>query len=355
MSSRAFAHSSAALQSLSKEIGFDFSTLEKNGEAGRLWDALNDLSNDPVAYNNFMAKQLQHLDSSKDGEVTLNEQSAESAMPPFVPLSGFVVKAFTKPDGDKLFVNISHHETAVPKPVDDNGNAVTESCQNFVNLQVPLLISKVRDRYDGNHKKSLAVDVVVNSWCMTTCSTMPSFKTELVTLALNSLEEEHSLGVDASGWKILKLKYKGGIGEDGTGPRPFEDSQVPKSMKMEPVTESPSDLLRCKEEQEIGQSTEHALLQIPQLDKSKKKLIQEIPSNHSSEKKPPLKSKSLAEKGPVIKPGFLNARSSNKNKSLSPIGSTGDGSLGAHGSHAKLMSKCKVVDTASAPTTSGVS
>lgn len=108
MSSRAFAHSSATLQSLSKEIGFDFSTLEKNGEAGRLWDALNDLANDPVAYNNFMAKQLQHLDSSKDGEVTLNEQSAESAMPPFVPLSGFVVKAFTKPDGDKVFVNISH-------------------------------------------------------------------------------------------------------------------------------------------------------------------------------------------------------------------------------------------------------
>ena len=58
MSSRAFADSSAALQSLSKEIGFDFSTLEKNGEAGRLWDALNDLANDPVAYNNFMAKSF---------------------------------------------------------------------------------------------------------------------------------------------------------------------------------------------------------------------------------------------------------------------------------------------------------
>jgi len=93
-------HSSQALKSLSAEIGFNYSKLEQDDEAGRLWDALNDLANDPIAYNSFIQKQLQHLESSKDREVQ-PQQSAVAAIPPFVPLPAFVVKSFSHPDKTK--------------------------------------------------------------------------------------------------------------------------------------------------------------------------------------------------------------------------------------------------------------
>ena len=67
-------------------------------EASRLWETLNNLARDePIAYHDFMTKQLQHLESDKDGEVVLNQQSLTSAVPAvplFVPLPGFVVKTF---------------------------------------------------------------------------------------------------------------------------------------------------------------------------------------------------------------------------------------------------------------------
>jgi len=345
-------HSSQALKSLSAQLGCQFSNIEEK-EAARLWDTLNHLADDPIAYDNFMAKQLQHLDSNKDGEVLLNQKTASSAVPPFVPLQGFVVKTFTHPDGTKLFVNICHHGTAVKKPFDENGIVVADSCQQLENIQIPLLISKQRNCFDGNNNKAMAVDVVVNSWCIHTCKKKTSFRTELVALAINSLKEEHSVKLETRGqipWKIIKSKYKGGLGNYATNPRPFEDSQEPKSIKTKTVTESPLDLLKCREKQNEESQSKQGVLKIPQMDKAKKestKLIQEISGHQpavasaSVTKNAPSKSSPSNKKGPVIKPGFLN-QCSTKKPLYSKGGSTNDGSSGTGG----LMSKCKVVDTA---------
>mmetsp|Transcript_38948 Transcript_38948/g.81481 ORF Transcript_38948/g.81481 Transcript_38948/m.81481 type:complete len:397 (+) Transcript_38948:105-1295(+) len=341
-------NSSQALKSLSAQLGCQFSNVEEQ-EAARLWDTLNHLADDPGAYADFMAKQLQHLDSNKDGEVLLNQKSASSAVPPFVPLQGFVVKTFTHPDGTKLFINICHHGTAIQKPIDNDGNLVTVSHQSVGTLRIPLLISKLRDCFDGSNKKSMAVDVVVNSWCIDMCDRTPTFKTELVALAINSLKEEHSNKIRTDRqlpWKIVNSKYKGGLG-NGMKPRPFEDSQEPKSTKQNQVTKSPSDLLKCREEQNEEPLSKEVDLKMPQIKIAKKapnKLIQEISpqqmdaASTASKRKP---QSGPSKKSSVMKPGFLNQRSSKK-PLYSKNGSTGDGVSGRGG----LMSKCKVIDTA---------
>ena len=147
-------------------------------EASRLWETLNNLARDePITYHDFMTKQLQHLDSDKDGEAVLNQQSATRRCRQCHYSCWRQVSLWKYSFNQreiKLFINICHHSTAVPKPYDANGNIVAESRQE--NILIPLIISKLRNCFDSSNNKAMAVDVIVNSCCINFCTNTKSFK-----------------------------------------------------------------------------------------------------------------------------------------------------------------------------------
>ena len=311
-------HTSQTLKALSLKLGYDYTKLEKEG--GRLWETLNDLrANDPRAYDEFIFQQLQRMQSSEGGDGLFNSQTASSLVPPFVPLHGFVVKTYIQPDGTKLFVNICHHGTAVPKPIDANGDPIMGSCRNFENLQIPFLISKTRECLDANQTKAIVVDVVVNSWCIDVCQkdASPEFKAQLVILVAKWLEKEHSFRIHARGqlpWKIIRSKYKGGFGKDGLKVRPFEhqikygnqygSKKISNTSedKLGKITESPSDLIKYKKKRSKESNAKEQVLDLTLADKTNGKnpsLIQEI-----SNQKLKAGATNQLKRAPSIKSGF---------------------------------------------------
>ncbi|KAL7471740.1 hypothetical protein ACHAXS_012048 [Conticribra weissflogii] len=345
------AASSQMLKDLSEQLGHDYSLVEKEGS--RLWETLNSLhANDQQGYADFMFQQLQQMESSGGKDAMADPKNLPSSVPPFVPFHGFVVKVFIHPDGKKLFLNICHHDDTIQKPLDAHGQEVVGSSTKFDELRIPVLISKLRSCVDGSQVKSSAVDVVVNSWCIEMCNRkdFPDFKARFVTTALSWIAEEHSIKLQAQGrmpWKIIKSKYKGGFGKDGSHVRPFDHhskSMVDKrgvgngnSIPAKKMVELPSDLLKMKEEQaKVSEAKEEELtIKITQAKKDtfKKPLIQEYEKNNAAKKKTP-----------AIKSGFLKRK--NKEPLYPPAGSTGDGTSGTGGTLAKFMGKCTVVDTA---------
>lgn len=325
---------SQTLQDLTKQIGIDYTAVEAEGE--RLWNTLNELSNNPEAYADFMAQQMQHLHVTDGPQV-----------PPFVPFHAFTVEAFQS-NGKTLFINICHHDSALPKPMRSNRNTVANdsSRECLESLQIPLLVSSLRYcTIDGT--ASDVVDVVVHSWCIEACRTqsLSDFTEQLVELAVETVKEEHSMKLQSSGSLTRKQinAYTGGLG-DGTAVRPFQHNQ-PRHEKNtvgdanQMIAESPLELLKCRKGLHQRESNKSRSINLSQTSKAKSNqhattpLVQELSpaQNNSAETK----------RESLMKAGFLNK---GKKALYSGDGSTGDGSSGKGGAYSKLLSKCKVVD-----------
>ena len=141
-----------------------------------------------------------------------------------------------------MFVNFTSH-IALERPKDQFGRPVEDGEKRGADgLQIPLLVGEVRQCADhtGDSSLAVAVDVVFHEWVTQRCDEDNSFKAQVVDLALSWIRQETGYKLE-NGWKTIKSKYKGGLGEMGDRPMPFP---ISKAMEQE----EPIDKRSAKEE-----------------------------------------------------------------------------------------------------------
>lgn len=349
-------HGGGTLESMAKAFGVDVSSFGDQAES--MWTMLNELhDSDPASYDSFIQQQIEEMNSVKDANF-------------IIPEKGFVVKAFVnarygsaKPT-TKLFVNFCHHKV-VKLPVDAHGAKVSETTENLINGEIPMVISSLRDLKDASGIDSQVIDIVLNPWCLSKSSNNVMFKSEVISLGLKSIMEERKISLQSK-WKLIRSTYKGGIGKNmDVHPFPIDTKlfkrgtnnvkeNTHKSDDTNVIIDNPQTLLqslRCDNDSHsdiiksdsapLNTNSKPALIQeINTTVEPKRKLIEEIDSTRRCSKTIGKETSSQ-----TIQSGFLN---NNENyKALYKEPSTGDGNKGTGGSYSKLMSKCQVVDAAS--------
>ncbi|KAE9027422.1 hypothetical protein PR003_g10976 [Phytophthora rubi] len=224
-------------------------------EAQALWQTLNDLStSDPKRYESFINEQLQDgPPSTPTTDASSSNQATHDASPPrfFTPDPGFVVKCTMyhsvkcQQQETKLFLNICAHKLIDAPKNPNSGQEVPEDTRavpNTSNLQVPLVVGKLREITDFNGALCCVVDVVVNPWVLRRSEWDANFKREVMKLAVQWVQQDTGVRLVAPTGKFIKARYKGGVAvgnEIITSKFRIEDAD-PAKQRME----SPADLLK---------------------------------------------------------------------------------------------------------------
>eukprot|EP00518_Triparma_eleuthera_P003123 CAMPEP_0182460312 /NCGR_PEP_ID=MMETSP1319-20130603/5211_1 /TAXON_ID=172717 /ORGANISM="Bolidomonas pacifica, Strain RCC208" /LENGTH=664 /DNA_ID=CAMNT_0024659389 /DNA_START=180 /DNA_END=2174 /DNA_ORIENTATION=- len=370
---------------MAKQMGMDMSELGPQAE--KMWADLNDMSTrDPEEYDAFIKQQMEDAIDPPAGPRS------------FRPEKGFVVKAWFGSGGvkvtnsagvdlvGKVFVNITSHD-GIQRPLDTQNQPVQEDRPSLDNLQIPLVVSELRQCADNSASQAAAVDVVFNPWCLRRAEPGSVFRGQIVDLALHWVQQEQGCKLGRE-WKVIKSKYKGGTGpkNDEVVPFPVDESMLSEEdrekIKQEEEERKKRIEARSKEPEALGRAELlNNLKKVREEDAepegtmgglniggglgeisitgkigstSKKPLIQEVgggEKKHLIEEVDEGSAKPAAvKKGkPLTKKmkGFLNKKST-KDDGLGLYkdgGSSGDGMGGKGGSYSRFMSKCKVVDT----------
>jgi hypothetical protein len=220
-------------------------------EAQALWQTLNDLStSDPKRYESFINEQLQDGPPATESS---NQAEHETAPPPrfFTPEPGFVVKCAMyhsvkcQQQETKLFLNVCGHKLLDAPKNPNSGQEVPEDTRavpNTSNLQVPLVVGKLREISDFRGALCCAVDVVVNPWVLRRSEWDANFKREVMKLAVQWVQQDAGARLVTPSGKFIKARYKGGVAvgtEIITSKFRIEDAD-PAKQRME----SPADLLK---------------------------------------------------------------------------------------------------------------
>lgn len=423
----------ARLREMAKQMGLDAKDLGDES-AQNLWQLLDDMAaNDPNAYQRFIQEQLQHgppqpaassTDAASSNQHTHEDKSsstpadaraqAKSTAPPvllpryFAPYPGFVVKCVMlhsikcQQQETKLFLNCCAHEIVdVPKNP-NSGNDVpadTRAVPSTSNLEVPLVVGKVREVHDAAGSVCCACDVVFHPWVMRRCEWDANFKREVMKLAIHWAQQDARVRLVHQVGKFIKSRYKGGSVDadgdivttkflveppsahsdktnDGAAPSTTSGRTTTSASPNQsdghaaPAMESPSELLKqvrlTRNEQDADSSLAKDFVIQPARTESTKTSIATGATTSASHQKP--KSKLIEELGPAsslpppapvaalaataktrakkptggsgVKKGFLLS-SAAKVKALYPTGST-EGH--APSPYVKLLSRSKVVD-----------
>ena len=362
-----------SLDDIAESFGLDVSSLGDQAES--MWSMLNDLhDSDPVAYNSYIQDQIEEM-NNLDREKTI------------VPEKGFVVKAFMMIESDgtrklkKMFINFCHHK-AIEIPIDSNGDKVSETTENLVNAQIPMVISTLRDFTDTCGQDSHTIDVILNPWCLRRSSINKIFKSQVVSLGIKSIMEELKIEIHSK-WKFIRSIYKGGIGKkkmdvhpfpldiktlkqknDGWNTQSCNDFQDINSIMNDPQSllqslrddkENQDDFFTMKKDEDVSNTKPILIQELNRKRDTKVSLIEEIDSNMNPDLGENTTSQTEKRKKSLSSQmkGFLNDKE--KYKTIYEKPSTGDGTKGEGGTYSKLMSRCQVVDTINlVPTSSTV-
>lgn len=400
--------------------------------AGNLWQLLDDMStNDPGAYHKFIHEQLkdgppmasQQADAN-DGEelksasmssnqATHDTSAAKSPMVLlpryFAPYPGFVVKCAMfhtvkcQQQETKLFLNCCAHEMIDMPKNPNNGKDVpadTRAVPSTSNLEIPLVVGKLREIQDVSGSVCVACDVVFHPWVMRRCEWDANFKREVMKLAIQWVQQDANVRLVNHVGKFIKSRYKGGnaVGTDivtakflvdpsvhnTTSASNSPDNQSEAATEQDKgsksgapaVIESPAELLKQihlkRHEGATNESPERDFLikpaheptnktasvatkkepiattsfaheEKPSAPATKSKLIQELDS-------PPSSSQATATskphqpgtkaKGSTVKKGFLLSAA----KAKAPLYPTGSSEGRAPSAYVNLLSRSKVVD-----------
>ncbi|GMH71904.1 hypothetical protein TL16_g05778 [Triparma laevis f. inornata] len=200
-------------------MGLDMSQL--GGQAENMWAMLNDMSEtDPEKYEAFIKEQMEEGGEGGGGNRTFTPNSCFVVKTRFAPATGMKIKNSNGVDATgKLFVNMCSHE-GVQRPLNSEGQPVAEDRPHLDNMQIPLVVSEMRTTTDNSDEKVAAVDVVYNPWVIKKANENNVFRSQVVELGLNWVQQEQNCKLENK-WKVIKSKYKGGGGENGFDVVPF--------------------------------------------------------------------------------------------------------------------------------------
>lgn len=367
---------------MARQLGLSTADLK---QMESMWKNMDDLAeSDPDTYKDFVSKHLA-------------EGPPKPASKSFLPVPGFVVK-LRQTNGVKLFMNLASHE-AIERPKDAGDRPVKDSDRNrsASGLQVPMLVSTVRQCRDGSGEQAVALDVVFHPWVVTRCEEEPPFKAQIVSLAIDWARQEANLSLVPT-WKTIRSKYKGGDGPQADQPVPFPlslalaqekpvgdrddvDEQAASSEEKmpDPAAAAQAALREAVLRSPASSMTPESILKAaagPMAEPTPSGIslpppgtiaadgpkahdgqvqrtvrIEEVdPSSGRTKAAPQVAPQAEPGKGtrqaaprgpakPAVKKGFLS-----NDKSAPLYGESGSENGGKEGSYSKLMSRCKVVD-----------
>lgn len=200
------------LASFAASMGLDLS--EFGDQAEGVWETLNDLhASDPESYQKFIEEQLKH-----------GGPEEESGRPHFTPEAGFAVQV----DDGGLRVNFCRHE-AVQRPK----TGLIETATTMDGLEIPLVVSEVRKI----KKDKCIVDVVLHPWCVDRALHDNVFQCQLIELGLTWVYREHEgeLAPQCTRrppWTVLKSNTYASINDDNVvSPFYFDPDMLKKQQE----------------------------------------------------------------------------------------------------------------------------
>ncbi|KAJ3004854.1 UNVERIFIED_CONTAM: PIH1 domain-containing protein 2 [Siphonaria sp. JEL0065] len=182
-------------------------------KGSKIWKHLDELAaTDPEGYKQFIKTATENAtqDPSSGG--------AQSSIKP-----GFRIE--TKEalsDLSRVYhVNFAVTDKLAAPPADDP-------------LNIPICISEIRT---GEDKKSKVVDAIINPSVLEKCNKDSFFKSELINLVIDCVQETHRIKLSKRTNKIFDKEYKGPFGWDEKG-RPLTDADIAKKKDVKVVAES---------------------------------------------------------------------------------------------------------------------
>ncbi|CEG42661.1 Uncharacterized conserved protein [Plasmopara halstedii] len=369
------------MREIAKQMGLQ--PKDFGNEAKALWSTLNKLStSDPKRYQSFINEQLQ--DGPPPSESPSHECLKDAAPPRFfTPDPGYVVKCMMyhtikcQRKVTKLFLNICGHKLIDVPNYPNSGREVPEDTRvipNTNNLQVPLVVGKLREHCNNSGELCCVIDVVVNPWVLRRSDWDANFKREVMKLAIQWVQEDANVTLVIPSGKFIKARYKSGVmvgneiitskfrieDADKTKQRiespgdllkqiKFDETKADEKLVIEPPKQARSDQ---KQSMTLHASTLDDSLNSPKLVmkagtgiEKKKVLIEELPSPPTKNQtalgiSTPSKTANSQHKRKsksAVKRGFLNSTTSQ----LYPMGSNEGRPSSAY---VNLLSRSKVVD-----------
>uniref|UniRef100_A0A224YDG1 PIH1 domain-containing protein 1 n=1 Tax=Rhipicephalus zambeziensis TaxID=60191 RepID=A0A224YDG1_9ACAR len=123
------------------------------------------------------------------------------------PLQGFCIKTKDSSNGSKLFINICHTpELPEPQDISDEELMHILGSDDPTTYRVPLSLGLPHEEVDKSGAPCTAYDVIINEAFFRKISTNELFKTFLITVALDGIEEKYKAHPDREGYVVLKNK-----------------------------------------------------------------------------------------------------------------------------------------------------
>mmetsp|Transcript_21315 Transcript_21315/g.50077 ORF Transcript_21315/g.50077 Transcript_21315/m.50077 type:complete len:388 (+) Transcript_21315:20-1183(+) len=160
------------------------------------------------------------------------------------PLRGFVLKCKESKTQKKVFVNIVSCDLIRP-PVDAAGNPVSQDhldSRGLSNLRVPLDVNEPFQLKDSKGVSAVGVDVIFHPWVVERALVgrhAEYFKQTLCDLALSWAEKTTSCTLIKPP-RLLKGRYKGGVGPKKDQCRPFPIEVPSAADDSEAVSQPPT-------------------------------------------------------------------------------------------------------------------
>ncbi|RKO99066.1 hypothetical protein CXG81DRAFT_15072 [Caulochytrium protostelioides] len=176
------------------------------------------LADDAAATTDLAAEGLLHAFSERVQQAHLEQQAqAAAAASRVTPVAGFVVKtrlleaSGAYPAQLKLFVNVCHSpEIPAPPLASDAEIQAAIAAGDPARYKVPLSLSALQSDRDRAGKTCLIIDAAVHSRVYAMANRDPGFRHFLIQLALQWIEQKHTLPLDMD-YVLPKAAKKGAI------------------------------------------------------------------------------------------------------------------------------------------------
>lgn len=126
---------------------------------------------------------------------------------PIKPAPGFCVKTKDTSSGSKLFINVCHTpELPEPQDISDEELMHILGSDDPTTYRVPLSLGLPHEEVDKSGVPCTAYDVIINETFFRKISSNELFKTFLITVALDGVEEKYKAHPERENYVVLKNK-----------------------------------------------------------------------------------------------------------------------------------------------------
>lgn len=137
---------------------------------------------------------------------SLAAESPDTKTKPIKPSPGFCIK-LRATDGSKLFINICHTpELPEPQEISEKELIQILESDDPTSYRVPLSLGLPHEELDKGGNSCKAFDVIINDKFFRKIESNELFKTFVITVAIDGIEDKYSASPDRESYTVLKNK-----------------------------------------------------------------------------------------------------------------------------------------------------